>query len=218
MALSEQEQYRRCLADAAENVYLPQVEKLLGPRDGDFQFVGIGDPNGDRPCIDWPEGNYRESGCRVVIRPSTEPWKGRFPDQGCWQVAHEVVHLLNPILFGEASVMDEGLATWFQTQPKHHATRLIREYADRSVGVLRGDYRQAYELVRKPSRRDVVEIARRVGFREIAAIHARIRALCLGIKRLRADGVWLSPRFFLCFLFTGSIVVAAAIGGVPTLG
>ena len=74
----------------------------------------------------FPNTFHLNGGCVVDIHLSSEAWRERDYFRGGWQVAHESVHLLDP---GErtTNVLEEGLATWFQCNPKYH-NNIVREY------------------------------------------------------------------------------------------
>ena len=40
-----------------------------------------------------------------------------------WQIAHECVHLLNPVKQGCATYLEEGLATWFSNCERYHKAK-----------------------------------------------------------------------------------------------
>ena len=66
------------------------------------------------PSISYPQDNYIAEGCRVQILVSCEAWAMRRSDQCEWQIAHECVHLLDPVKRGRANVLEEGLAFGFR--------------------------------------------------------------------------------------------------------
>lgn len=125
--------------------YLTILESILGPRDPRFVFGTIGKSD-ERPHTYFPDGFHFRGKCRVNICISSWPWDHRSPDQGPWQVAHECLHLLDPIELGTANVLEEGLATWFQNEPSYH-NELVRSYIARNER-LSPDYMEAEELVR----------------------------------------------------------------------
>lgn len=85
---------------------LDLAEDLFGPRDTSFTFLGVEFLNGD-PHTWFPNNNKR-----IVIQLGESCL--REPDRACFQLAHEVVHLLSPVKKNEASVLEEGIATSFQ--------------------------------------------------------------------------------------------------------
>ena len=80
--------------------YTAILEYMLGPRDNRFVFhtVGMTTDEGDNPQIYFPNGFHYEENCAVDVHISSWPWKHLSPDQNIWQVAHESVHLLDPVL------------------------------------------------------------------------------------------------------------------------
>lgn len=99
--------------------YLSVLESIFGPRDPGFLFNSVGCSD-DGPCTHFPDGFHFGGKCRVDILISRWPWENCCADQGPWQIAHECVHLLDPGTLGSASVLEEGLATWFQNEPRYH--------------------------------------------------------------------------------------------------
>jgi len=88
---------------------LQEVETKFGPRDPSFTVLGIefGIAN---PHIWFPGG-----GKHVAIQLGSSALSSI--DEALFQLAHECVHLLNPVQ--EASVLEEGLATFFQLEYVH---------------------------------------------------------------------------------------------------
>lgn len=102
--------------------YMLKLEHLFGQRDGRFEFGEIGrstHPEGDPQTI-FPYGYHVNGGCVVDIHLSHSAYDGNSLEQSIWQVAHECVHLLDPCCKGLATVLEEGLATWFQDEQKFH--------------------------------------------------------------------------------------------------
>lgn len=48
-------------------------------------------------------------------------------------MAHECVHLLDPGPQGTANLLEEGLATWFQDEPRFHIEH-VQKYIQRNTG------------------------------------------------------------------------------------
>ncbi len=88
---------------------LNEVEQRFGSRDHLFTIVGIEFREGGVPQC-WFPGNRKH----VVIQLSTSCLAD--VRRSVFQLAHECVHLLNPVLSGTASVLEEGLATLFSLQ------------------------------------------------------------------------------------------------------
>ena len=127
--------------------YRTILQDILGPFDRRFVFGSIKKSiNEDGvPHTNFPGGFHFNGDCVVDIHISSWPWENRSPDQGPWQVAHESVHLLDPGVGGSATFLEEGLATWFQDEPKFHID-VVRAYIGRGVTHTR-HYKVAKELV-----------------------------------------------------------------------
>ena len=66
--------------------------------------------------------------------------------EATWQVAHECVHLLDPCHVGEANVLEEGLATWFQDEERFHPD-FVREFIREKRPQHPSNYKEAKSLV-----------------------------------------------------------------------
>jgi hypothetical protein len=87
---------------------LAKAEDRFGPRDPSYRFVGVAfDREG--PTTFFPGG-----ATDVLIRLG-DSTKTNY-DQGLYQLAHEVVHLLAPIKTPPATMLEEGLATLFSLE------------------------------------------------------------------------------------------------------
>ena len=93
--------------------FLSKLERLFGPRDPAFTLVGIDiarNPVSPHPqFLGGPEWKH------IVVRLSPETAAN--PTLARWQLAHECLHLLDPVKVeqeGPATRLEEGLATWFQ--------------------------------------------------------------------------------------------------------
>lgn len=84
---------------------LHHAEEKFGPRIDDFFYAGH-EFIEDGPRI-WFPGNRNH----VIIQLSM----GSLEELGCalYELSHEVVHLLCPVVNGTATNLEEGLATWF---------------------------------------------------------------------------------------------------------
>ena len=82
---------------------LNELETEYGLRNRSFTVLGMEFIHG-APRI-WFPGNRNY----IVIQLSADAMIDR--TKALFQVAHECVHLLDPVVFGEASVLEEGLAT-----------------------------------------------------------------------------------------------------------
>jgi hypothetical protein len=88
-------------------VLLDDIEVLFGTRDERFTILGIEFADGG-PRL-WHVGGYR-----VVIQLGISAMGDRARAE--FQLAHECVHLLDPITAGEGTVLEEGLATCYSLQ------------------------------------------------------------------------------------------------------
>ena len=109
--------------------YLTILESIFGPRDSRFIFNTIGQSCDEQPCTYFPSQFHFDGNCPVDILIGKWPWEHYSPDQGPWQIAHECVHLLDPGVLGSANVLEEGLATWFQNEPRYHNKEVQRYIA-----------------------------------------------------------------------------------------
>lgn len=88
------------------------VEARYGPRDRSFTLLGLEFCDTGPRC--WFPGN---SG-HIIIQLTTSAMNDAV--QACYQLAHECVHLLNPVKFGTASVFEEGVAALFALECARH--------------------------------------------------------------------------------------------------
>ncbi len=128
--------------------YRATLTNILGPFDRNFVFGSIKGPIDDRdaPQVHFPDGYHRAGGCVADIRLSAFPWEKCHCGQGGWQVAHEAVHLLDPVPYGKANVLEEGLATWFQDELEFHDNEVER-YLNQGIEYP-APYSEARDLVR----------------------------------------------------------------------
>ena len=124
--------------------YQEILEDLFGPCDSRFVFGTIRKSEDNTPRTFFPNNYYTNGGCIVDIHISDFPWEHYSPDQGKWQVAHECVHLLNPES-GTTKFLEEGLATWFQNEPRFHDDA-VKQYIKRNTKT-NGSYASAKNLV-----------------------------------------------------------------------
>ena len=98
--------------------YRRQLEDMFGQCDRRFVFGSIKKTvnRDDPPHTNFPDGFHFNGCCVVDIHISEWPWQQCCYDQGTWQLAHESVHLLDPVADGKATLLEEGLATWFQNE------------------------------------------------------------------------------------------------------
>ena len=134
------------LQDISKN-YIVRLEEMFGPRDPNFVFGSIKrstDKDG-MPQTYFPIGYSRKWVCLVDLHISPWPYDKQCLDQATWQIAHECVHLLDPGCLGGASVLEEGLATWFQDEESYHPD-FVHEYIRRNSPHT-PHYAEAKELV-----------------------------------------------------------------------
>ena len=105
------------------SLFLAEIEKLFGPRDSKFTYVGleIDTTHNAKPRIWFPHTGYpgRESdepSQHIAIRLTESAQNDA--NIAIWQLAHECVHLIDPWNIEaegrQPSVLEEGLATWYQ--------------------------------------------------------------------------------------------------------
>lgn len=85
---------------------LAEVEESFGKRDENYTILGIELNDCGNPQF-WFPGNCGN----VIIQITDDCIKDM--NQAIFQVAHEAVHCLNPIIVGNATYLEEGLATYF---------------------------------------------------------------------------------------------------------
>ena len=105
------------------SVFLAEIEKLFGPRDSKFTYVGleIDTTRNAKPRIWFPQTGYpgRQSdkpSQHIVIRLTQSAHSDA--NIAIWQLAHECVHLIDPwdveVEGRQPSVLEEGIAAWYQ--------------------------------------------------------------------------------------------------------
>ena len=105
------------------SVFLTEIEKLFGPRDPKFTYVGLEfDTTHDaKPRIWFPHTGYpgretNEPSRHVNIRLTGNAQNDA--NLAIWQLAHECVHLIDPwnieVEGRQSNVLEEGLAVWYQ--------------------------------------------------------------------------------------------------------
>lgn len=103
--LSDNSGYTWTLASIAGQA-LKNAEEMYGRRIGGYTLLGVEFREGV-PQL-WYPGNCGN----VVIQLGTECLNQ--PERACFQLAHEVIHLLSPTGKQDANTLEEGLATHFQ--------------------------------------------------------------------------------------------------------
>jgi hypothetical protein len=81
------------------------AQSKFGPRDPAYTLLGV-EFCGDHPRV-WCPGNRKD----MIIQLSESCMDE--PQRACYQMAHECIHLLGPTGCESATVLEEGLATWF---------------------------------------------------------------------------------------------------------
>lgn len=125
---------------------LNEIEKNYGKRDPIFTILGIELTKKTIPQIWFPNN------CGHIIIQITDNCIKDMAE-AVFQVAHEAVHCLNPVLFGQATVLEEGLATYFainytnehfpekNTKPSDHryqtAESMVRKLLDGRPKIIR---------------------------------------------------------------------------------
>jgi len=124
------------------------LEGMFGPCDRRFVFGTIRKSNDgdDSPHTNFPNGFNFNGDCAVDIHITEYPWQHWCLDQGTWQVAHESVHLLDPGVLGSSNFLEEGIATWFQDDPKYHIDE-VTKYIQKGKNSHSPDYLLARDLV-----------------------------------------------------------------------
>lgn len=166
--------------DQQARTYRGRLEDMFGQCDPRFVFgsikktVNIDDP----PHTNFPDGFHFNGGCVVDIHISEEPWQHCYCNQATWQLAHESVHLLDPVEKGDSTFLEEGVATWFQDEPTYHHD-VVRRYIERGIRHPE-EYAVAKELVCRcmPQLKSVIKKIRSSGVR-IQDITADKLAPCL---------------------------------------
>jgi hypothetical protein len=84
---------------------LSTAEGLFGPRDHTYTILGV-EFGGGNPQI-WYPGSCRNIVIQITPECATDM------SRACYQMAHEVIHLLSPSGGNNANNFEEGLATYF---------------------------------------------------------------------------------------------------------
>ena len=121
--------------------YVVKLEDMFGKRDTRFVRGEIKTSLSPHSHIGFPQGYpddvSRFNGqCVVDIHVGIKAWERLDLFHAAWQVAHETVHLLDPSKDGEATVLEEGLATYFQYKPEFHGEDIrdgVTRYIDKAL-------------------------------------------------------------------------------------
>jgi len=90
--------------------FIQEMEKRYGSRDRSWTYVGFEFRDGV-PHVWFPGGYDSPPRKHIAISLSAETFSDR--QRTVYQLAHECVHLLAPVVGGGAPVIEEGLATVF---------------------------------------------------------------------------------------------------------
>jgi hypothetical protein len=90
---------------------ISEVEELFGPRNHDYTILGV-EFSGTIPGIWFPRD------CKHIAIQLGKPAMMDF-NKAHFQLAHETVHLLDPVVGGTQNVLEEGLATFYQLRYIH---------------------------------------------------------------------------------------------------
>jgi hypothetical protein len=159
--------YTWTLASRAGEI-LRLLEERLGPRDCSFTLLGV------EFCETGPR-TWFPGDCRhVVIQLSTSSLTDEI--RALYQLAHECVHLLDPVVCGTASVFEEGVATLFSAE---YARRLCPTYlpCDAKYDAAASLAQQA--LTMSPG---VIRQLRGEGVRFSAITPEQLRSACSGLS------------------------------------
>jgi hypothetical protein len=140
------------------------AEDRYGPRDCSFTMLGVEfTETGPRT---WFPGDCRQ----VVIQLSTSAMNDEI--RALYQLAHECVHLLDPVVFGLASVFEEGVATLFSAE---YARRLQPSYSPSEAKYGAAARLAQAALTASP---DLIRRLRGEGTRFSAFIPQQLRSAC----------------------------------------
>ncbi|HCR4046033.1 TPA: hypothetical protein OOF41_004265 [Citrobacter freundii] len=147
--------------------FIQEMEKRYGSRDRSWTFVGV-EFHDDSPQVWFPGGYETPPRKHIAISLSASAFSDR--QRTVYQLAHECVHLLAPVVGGGAPIIEEGLATAFSED-------MIEEWCGNTS-------KQAYTSTQK-----YVEAAARV--RELLALAPdaipRLRAIEPAFNHMTAD-------------------------------
>ena len=105
---------------------LNYAEQLFGERDKNYTFVGY-EFEKSGPQI-WYPGARKH----IIIQLSYEALNDEY--KAYYQMAHEVIHLLSPVGYRNANILEEGLAVyfagWYLSKLEHKWNPAMKEYED----------------------------------------------------------------------------------------
>lgn len=90
--------------------FILEMEKRYGSRDSSWTYLGV-EFSDDVPHVWFPKGDETPPRRHIAITLSAEAFSDR--QRTLYQLAHECVHMLAPVVGGGAPVIEEGLATAF---------------------------------------------------------------------------------------------------------
>lgn len=97
-----------------------EVEKIFGPAVNEWSIGGVRfDPKANQPCLWYPYGLQGVVMVNLDRNATTSIEFSRF------QLAHEMVHCINPSGGNSANVLEEGMAAWFQ---QSYATKKLKGF------------------------------------------------------------------------------------------
>lgn len=117
------------MLEKARQRYVKKLEKLFGPRDPRFVFRSFERSTGkDGEPRNWfPDDFHLHGDCAVNIQLCHDAWDNLERGRSLWQLAHECTHFLEPKEVDKVTFLEEGLATWFQCEPRFH-NDVVKEY------------------------------------------------------------------------------------------
>lgn len=159
------EKHLKLLRIELERRLIPAAEKRYGPRDqtwkiGDFIFDDRG-----------PEVVPLQVGDTKAVMFFLSPSAG-LPvnyDQALYQMAHEVVHLLQPANGPGAPMFEEGLAVEFSL---HRPLFRDRDYRRRAIEGMHGNYLEAWNV----AKRGLAVIGADEGVRQLRVLRPLLRS------------------------------------------
>jgi hypothetical protein len=95
------------ISTVLSNILL-NAEIRYGPRDHSYTILGVEVNHDGHPRTYFPYDKH------ILIQVSTNCINDF--NRGVYQVAHEAIHCLSPVKYGEGSVLEEGLATLFSRE------------------------------------------------------------------------------------------------------
>ena len=144
------------------NSHVEKLEEMFGKRDERFVLGSITRvlDGHNVPSTDFPNDYHMNGNCTVDIRISQHPFDNHCYDQGGWQIAHECVHLLDPVLRGGTNFLEEGLARWYQDEMHFHNEQ-VRKYIRRNTECS-PNYLEAKGLVRECIPHGLIEAVKEI--------------------------------------------------------